>query len=232
MMPRTNSFPATESEGISVQLRLRSRCDFRSTIDTKGIRNICGADAAYGPGRVFGAMVCVSYPDGKILNRAVEDVPLTFPYIPGLFAFRELPVLKITYQSLGAYPDLLIAEGHGYAHPRRFGLASHLGVVLDVPTIGVAKNPLVGKVQEPGQERGSVSEIMDGGEVIGMAVRTKHGARPVYVSKGYRTDLDLALEVVLTLTGDNRMPSPLVYADRLSRTARTEWSEGRELRDL
>jgi len=224
-MPALNRSPATEEEAISVQLSLRRRCETRSLIDARSIHSVAGADAAYGREQVFGALVCMSFPDRKILDQAVGQAPLTFPYIPGLFAFRELPVLQTTFQNLGTRPDLLIAEGHGYAHPRRFGLASHLGVVLDVPTIGVAKNPLTGEVREPGPDRGSVSEIIDADEVIGMAVRTKPGARPVYVSRGFGTRLGLAVEIVLGLSGDHRMPEPLVLADRLARRKRAEWMD-------
>ena len=224
MMSRQNISCATEREAISIQLRLRRQCA-SGTIDTGSIRIIAGADAAYDPGHAFGAIVCVSYPGGEVIDQAASGVRLTFPYIPGLFAFRELPVLENTYRRLGIKPDLLIVEGHGYAHPRRFGLASHLGVVLGVPTIGVAKTPLVGKVREPGPEKGSVSEILDGDEVIGMAVRTRCGARPIYISRGCGTNLSQAVEIVLSLTGNHRMPGPLISADRLARKSRSEWRE-------
>ena len=223
IMPMQDTSPSTEIEAISIQMRLRRQCAPGRLIDTGSIKIVAGTDAAYSSGRVFGAMVCVSYPAGEIVDQAAVNAPITFPYIPGLFAFRELPVLENTYPHLGTKPDLLIVEGHGYAHPRRFGLASHLGVVLGVPTIGVAKKPLIGEMQEPGLEKGSVSEILDGGEVIGMAVRTKCGARPIYVSKGCGTDLAQAVEIVACLTGNHRMPDPLIYADRLARKARSEW---------
>lgn len=226
-MPTLNRSPATEEEAISVQLSLRQRCENRSPIDAGSIHIVAGADAAYAREQVFGALVCISFPERKILDQAVGQASITFPYIPGLFAFRELPVLETTFQNLGTIPDLLIAEGHGYAHPRRFGLASHLGTVLGVPTIGVAKKPLTCEVRVPGPDRGSVSEIIDENEVIGMAVRSKPGARPVYVSRGFGTRLDLAVEIVLGLSGDHRMPEPLVLADRLARKARSDWKAGR-----
>ncbi|KQC09858.1 MAG: hypothetical protein APR55_09980 [Methanolinea sp. SDB] len=222
-MPAQNRSPVTEEEAISLQLSLRRRCENRSPIDAGSIQIVAGADAAYTKTRIFGAMVCVSYPEIEIIAESVAEAPVSFPYIPGLFAFRELPVLEACWPGLGKKPDLVIVEGHGYAHPRRFGLASHLGVVLDVPTIGVAKKPLTGEVREPGMERGSVSEIIDGNDVIGMAVRTKQGARPVYVSRGFGTVLDLAVEIVLGLSRDHRMPEPLVLSDRLCRRKRAEW---------
>ena len=222
-MPAQNRSPVTEEEAISLQLSLRRRCENRNPLDAGSIQIVAGADAAYTKTRIFGAMVCVSYPEIEIIAESVAEAPVSFPYIPGLFAFRELPVLEACWPGLGKKPDLVIVEGHGYAHPRRFGLASHLGVVLDVPTIGVAKKILVGSVQDPGQERGSVCRIMEDDEVIGTAVRTREGSKPVYVSRGCGTDLAQAQEIVLGLTPDHRMPAPLVCADRLCRRQRADW---------
>ncbi|HUU75548.1 MAG TPA: endonuclease V [Methanoregulaceae archaeon] len=220
-MPERGRYtPLTREEAVSTQLRLRDRCIRERVLDTREIRIVAGADAAYSYNRIFGAIVCVSFPDGEILEHAVQDCPLAFPYIPGLFAFRELPSLVAAFHHLTILPDIILAEGHGYAHPRRFGLASHLGVVLDVPSIGVAKNLLTGIAEEPGPERRSMAPVMEHDEVLGVAIRSKESARPVYVSAGHKTDLAQAVTVVLQMTGNFRMPDPLIAADRLARQAR------------
>jgi deoxyribonuclease V len=141
-----------------------------------------------------------------------------FPYVPGLFAFRELPALLTALERLTVSPDLLICDGQGVAHPRRFGLASHLGVVTGLPSIGVAKTPM-GHYDPPGPERGDWTALRDGNDVVGRALRTQREVKPLFVSIGHRTDLDTACAQVLRLAPKYRQPETTRRADRLCRDA-------------
>lgn len=139
--------------------------------------------------------------------------------MPGLFAFREMPALLAALERLSVRPDLLVCDGHGLAHPRRFGLACHLGLVTGLPAIGVGKTPLVGVWDEPGPERGAWTPLRDGGEVVGRVLRTRDGVKPVFVSVGHRMSLDNAVDRVLALTPRYRLPETTRTADRLCRRA-------------
>jgi deoxyribonuclease V len=149
-------------------------------------------------------------------TQAVESVA-PYPYVPGLLAFREIPVLIPALERLGTTPDLVVVDGHGYSHPRRFGLASHLGYLLDLPTIGCAKSRLVGQNENPGERPGDRSPLFHNDEIIGEAVRTRERARPVYVSVGHKISLPSATEWVLRLTAGHRVCEPIRLADLASR---------------
>ena len=142
----------------------------------------------------------LSFPDLELIDKSTAQCTVTFPYIPGLFAFRELPAVLDALARLHTSPDIIICDGHGIAHPRRFGIASHLGVLLDRPTIGVGKTLFVGHHIELPSEKGSWVPLKDGDEVIGAAVRTRWGVKPVYVSVGHRIALQTAIRVVLAST--------------------------------
>ena len=159
-------------------------------------------------------------PGQEVLFTSVSREKCMFPYIPGLFAFREGPAILAALENIRCRVDALMLHGHGYAHPRRCGMACHLGVLVDKPSIGVADHLLVGHAETPGPERGALAPIVDGGEIIGMAVRTREGSRPVYVSVGHRTDLSQAVDLVLLTTGVHRMPEPIRLADRIAREYR------------
>jgi deoxyribonuclease V len=196
-------------KAIGAQLRLRKRWRPGRVINTDHIRRIAGLDAAYSCGTTHAAAVCLTYPDLDVVETAVAEVQTRFPYIPGLLAFREGPALLRAFHRLQAIPDMILVNGHGIAHPRRFGMASQIGVILDIPSVGIARRLVTGTAGLPGCLRGACSPIMDGDEIIGMAVRTRTGVKPVYVSIGHRTDLDQAVEVVLATTGRYRIPEPL-----------------------
>jgi len=153
-------------------------------------------------------IVVYRYPALEEASRVAVEHPVRFPYIPGLLSFRELPLILAGMASLPTLPDVLLVDGQGIAHPRRLGIASHLGVLLERPTIGCAKRVLVGTAREPGQARGAVSELRDGSEIIGALVRTRPGVQPVYVSVGHRIDLESAVRVVLETTAGYRIPEP------------------------
>ncbi len=165
------------------------------------------------------AVVVVMDPQGLVVYEHRQLVrPVDFPYVPGFLSFREAPAVIDAVRALVTWPDLLFVDGQGRAHPRRCGLASHIGVHLGVPTIGVAKSKLVGRYDEPGPERGAVSPLIDDGEVVGMVVRTKAGARPVFVSVGHLITLEEAVSWTLRLARD-RIPEPTLRAHREAQRA-------------
>ena len=173
-------------------------------------RTVCGLDISYSKGSdlVFAAAALFSYPDMKLIEERNIMGRETFPYIPGLLAFRELPVLLEAFARLTRTPDLILVDGQGLAHPRRFGIACHLGLLLDLPTIGCAKSRLVGTHGMIGEEVGSQVEVVDGGQVVGMAVRTRPGSKPIYVSVGHKVDLAAAVGLVLACIRGYRLPEP------------------------
>ena len=159
-------------------------------------------------GVALGAVVILDYPELRTVEVEVAEEKVEFPYVPGLLSFREAPLIISAFRMVEKVPQLLIVDGQGIAHPRRFGLASHLGVILDLPTIGCAKSLLCGKVAEVGSEAGSFSLIWEGEEVLGAALRTRRNARPVYISIGHRIDLEGALKWILNLCQGYRLPEP------------------------
>lgn len=187
------------------------------------IRTVAGADIAVQPtpgrgasgksGMGFAGVIVYSFPDLKEIERQSAERPLTFPYVPGLLVFREGPVLLEALARLRAEPDLLLFDAHGYSHPRRFGLACHLSVVLDKPGIGVAKSLLIGRYQEPPDRVGAWTPLVDGEETIGAVLRTRAGVQPVFISVGHRVDLDSAIELALACADGYRVPKPTREAD-------------------
>jgi deoxyribonuclease V len=167
------------------------------------------------------------YPELEIVEQHVVEGDVTFPYVPGLLSFREIPLLSRALERIEAAPDLLLIDGQGYAHPRRLGIASHVGLLAGVPTIGCAKSRLCGEHEEPGPARGSTAELRDGGEVIGTVLRTRDGVKPLYVSVGHVISLESAVEWVLRLAARVRLPEPIRVADALSKArGNGEWKAG------
>lgn len=218
-------WPATAAGALALQDELRPLADHRGPGPAHP-RLVAGLDVAYaGDGRgtgdlVAAAVVVVELPGLRVVEQSTATARSTFPYLPGLFAYRELPVLVEALEALRTTPELLLCDGHGLAHPRRFGLACHLGVLTGLPTAGVAKTPFVGAYDPAalGAERGAYADLADGGETVGRALRTRAGVKPVYVSTGHRIDLDTACAHVLTLAPAYRLPETTRLADRLSRT--------------
>ena len=173
-------------------------------------RFIAGVDIAVGKagGMAAAAVVVLSYPELRLVETRVAHGKLDFPYIPGLLSFREAPLTLAACQQLTVVPDLVIVDGQGIAHPRRMGLACHLGLFLDTPTIGCAKSLLCGRHDKPGEPPGSAAEIVDRGETIGAALRTRLGTKPVYVSTGHKIDLQSAVSWVLACCRGYRLPEP------------------------
>jgi deoxyribonuclease V len=190
-------------------------------------RRICGVDVAYDPSRnlAFAAAVVVSFPELAVLEKATAVTSVQFPYIPGLLGFREAPVVLLALEKLAAPPDLLMVDGHGVAHPRRCGIATMMGLALRMPVIGCAKSRLVGEYREPGPRVGAWSPLRDGRETLGAVVRTREGARPVFVSVGHAVSLPFAIRKVLACGTGFRLPLPTHLADREAGKAKRDTDE-------
>jgi deoxyribonuclease V len=175
---------------------------------------IAGVDISTEKGQAMAtaAVVVLNYPELKLVETKVVTGKLGFPYIPGLLSFREAPLTLAACQKLSLTPDLILVDGQGLAHPRRFGIASHLGLLLDTPAIGCAKSRLCGTHRTPEAEAGSYADLIDRGEVIGVALRTRPGTTPVYVSIGHKVDLAMAIRWVLNCCRGYRIPEPLRLA--------------------
>jgi len=208
-----------------VQVRMKERYGCGKTArHPVQIQIIAGADVAYTGEYGIGVVVLMSYPSLELLSHVYTKRQVLFPYIPGLFAFRELPLIIAAFEKIKKLPDLLFIDGHGYAHPRRFGYACHAGAVLDIPTIGIAKRPMTRQEKNPGHEPGSCEEIVLEGEVTGIALRTKRGTPPVYISAGYHTSLPFAFRMACKTTRDHRIPEPIRIADLMARKYRDFFS--------
>jgi len=158
----------------------------------------------------------MAWPGLEIVERSVTRVPTTFPYVPGLLSFRELPAVLAAFGKLAQIPDLLLCDGQGIAHPRRLGIASHLGLWLDLPAIGVGKSKLVGSYHEPGPTKGDSSPLLDDDEIIGAVLRSRDRVRPLFVSPGHRVSIATATHWALATTTRYRLPEPVRAADRLA----------------
>ncbi|MFF2650329.1 deoxyribonuclease V [Streptomyces sp. NPDC058045] len=217
--PVPDGWPVTEAEARAVQDRLRAQVVEADEGPEPGRGLVTGVDVAYDDERnvVAAAAVVLDAADLAVVEEATAIGPVTFPYVPGLLAFRELPAVLAALGALHHGPGLVVCDGYGRAHPRRFGLASHLGVLTGLPTIGVAKNPFRFTHAEPPAVRGSAADLLDGGEVVGSALRTRDGVKPVYVSTGHRVSLAAARAHTLALTPRYRLPETTRRADALCR---------------
>ncbi|MFE1799741.1 endonuclease V [Streptomyces sp. NPDC059517] len=214
-------WPATEERARAVQDELRERVVLDEPGPPPGTGRVTGVDVAYDDERdvVVAAAVVL---DAATLDVVVESTAVgrvSFPYVPGLLAFREIPAVMAALEALPCAPGLVVCDGYGLAHPRRFGLASHLGVLTGLPTIGVAKNPFTFAHEEPGAPRGSSSPLLAGEEEVGRALRTQAGVKPVFVSVGHRVTLENACAHTLHLAPRFRLPETTRHADALCRRA-------------
>lgn len=198
---------------MQLQRELREQVVKRD--DFGEIRLVAGLDAAFDKQRrrAYGAVVVLEYPSLVEVERQSAIAKLRFPYVPGLLSFRELPVLLEALDKLTHEPDLIMLDGHGYAHPRRMGLACHAGLVLNKPSIGCAKSLFIGEDRNPPNEFGACTRLMDKGEVIGAVLRTRVDVKPVYISIGHRVSLKSAIRIALTCCDGTRIPKPTREAD-------------------
>jgi len=213
-------YPASAAEARDVQRFLAARVIAEDRPVGDGmVRVAAGMDCSYtreeAGERVHAAAVLVAVPGLRVTATVGASRPAALPYVPGLLAFREAPALLDAFGRLPEPPDIVLVDGHGISHPRGLGVASHLGVLLDVPTIGVAKSILVGKPEgELGDAPGSQVRLAWGGRVIGTVLRTRREVKPVYVSVGHRVSLEGAVHHVMTMLGGYRLPEPTRQADR------------------
>src|SRR5579859_1982917 len=231
---KLHSWKVTPAEARRIQDNLRAKWEGEDRLPE--IRAVAGLDAAFvltgsqalkkkvsrwnalrEANRAIGGVVVFSFPDLVEIERAHAVVPLQFPYVPGFLSFREIPALLAALKKLERMPDLLFCDGQGYAHPRRMGLATHLGILLDRPAIGCAKSILIGTHADLAEKAGSWAALTDakaGGERIGAAVRTRDGVKPVYVSQGHRVSLESAIRLSLAVSDGLRIPRPTRAADQ------------------
>ncbi|MEV4432524.1 endonuclease V [Streptomyces sp. NPDC049555] len=222
LYPLPEGWPSTEAEATAVQNELRGRVVLDEPGPPPGAPLVvAGVDVAYDDERdlVAAAAVLLDARTLQVLEEATAVGRVSFPYVPGLLAFREVPTVLDALGRLSAEPDLVVCDGYGIAHPRRFGLASHLGVLTGLPTIGVAKNPFVFRHEPPGPRRGDAAPLLDGMDEVGRALRTQADVKPVFVSVGHRVTLDRACEHTLRLAPRYRLPETTRAADGLCRAA-------------
>lgn len=210
-------WPTDPAAAVPVQRRLAQQVERRDRLGE--VRLVAAVDGHYGTdGRTtWAAAVLMSLPGPEMEASTLASMPTRLPYIPGYLSFREAPAMLEAVSLLPARPDLLLVDGHGIAHPRRLGVASHVGVLADLPTIGVAKSRLTGRFEEPGPERGDWTPLVHRRETVGAVLRTRARVSPVFVSTGHRVDLPTAIRLVLALTSKYRLPDPIRAADALSR---------------
>jgi deoxyribonuclease V len=207
-----HSWDLTPREAVALQREMVARLKrddggCSATSDT-ALRTVAGVDVGFkGQVAVAGVVVC-SWPELRVQERVRDERAVSFPYVPGLLSFREAPVILGALERLQSTPDMLLVDGQGYAHPRRMGIATHLGVLLERPVIGCAKSRLCGAYEEPAAERGSHTWLRDGEEIIGAVVRTRARVKPVFVSVGYKVSLERAIEIVLGAARGYRLPEP------------------------
>jgi len=206
----------TPKEAMALQAELAGRVIRED--DLREVRRVAGVDVGFeDDGRVTRAAVAVlDFPGFALAERVVVRQPTRFPYIPGLLSFREAPAVLAAFEKLRAAPDLLLYDGQGIAHPRRFGIASHVGVALDTPTIGVAKTRLIGEHRRLAERKGAWVPLVDRGETIGAVLRTRAGVTPVYVSIGHRVSLESAVRWVIACTTRYRLPETTRWAHHLA----------------
>ncbi|MBD1923684.1 deoxyribonuclease V [Microcoleus sp. FACHB-831] len=211
-----HEWPLTAEEAIAIQQQLSPEVITEDRLGT--VNYVAGVDVGFEEsGSISRAAVAVlSFPELELKESAIARRPTTFPYVPGFLSFREIPAVLDALEKVSITPDLILCDGQGIAHPRRFGLACHLGLLADVPTIGVAKSWLIGQHGELPNERGEWKPMRHRGEIIGAVLRTRNGVKPVYVSSGHRVSLPTAIDYVLRCTPKYRLPETTRIADKLA----------------
>jgi deoxyribonuclease V len=207
-------------EARAIQDSLRARLELADGFRIEHVRAVAGVDNTYirsaAGTAAYAVVVALTFPELAVIETVFGSAPVSFPYVPGLLAFREAPAVLDAFRELRREPDVVLFDGHGYAHPRRFGLASHLGVVLGRPSIGCAKSRLVGSYAEPAREFGAWTPLVDRGQRIGAAVRTRPTHAPLFISQGNQVSLETAVAMALSCCRDNRfMPEPTRLAHEL-----------------
>lgn len=215
-LPQLQTWPNTTEEARIIQEELRSKVITENQLET--VQYVAGVDVGYDSKNNISraAVVVLSFPDLQLLEHAISETQTTFPYIPGYLSFREVPPVLQALEKLNLTPNLLLCDGQGIAHPRRFGLACHLGVLTDIPAIGVAKTRFIGEHEEVPAPRGSWQPLHNQGEIIGAVLRTRTATKPLYISTGHKINLTTAIEYVLNCTPKYRLPETTRWADHLA----------------
>ena len=227
-----HGFDLSPAEARRLQEELASRVVVGPALDLSGVRHVAGADVSTQGERAYATVVVLEFPGLSLVEVQGFEAPLRFPYVPGLLSFREIPPVVGALEKVETAVDALILDAQGLAHPRRMGLASHLGLFLDVPTVGCAKSRLVGSFEEPGMEKGIATDLMHRGEVVGKVLRTREGVSPVYVSVGNRIDLRSSVELVLACCTKYRLPESTRQAHNAANRLRRGEEQGGSIRLL
>src|SRR5215831_1628030 len=212
---RLHSWDVSAEEAMAIQQRLRALVVRENGFDPAQVHTIAGVDASYRD-KAYAAIVVLALPDLHVVEQAVAERETPFPYVPGLLSFREAPAVLDAMEKLTARPDLLMFDGQGIAHPRRLGIAAHMGVYLGMPSIGCAKSRLTGSYTEPGPNAGDFAPLMAGREQVGVVLRSKARTNPLFISIGHLIDLPTAKSFVLRTLRGYRLPEPTRLADRLA----------------
>jgi len=222
-----HSWNVSYKEAAAIQKKLAEKIVSSSVIDR--VSYVAGADISYdkGSNTLFAAVIIFNFPDLKKVEIQSAIGQTSFPYIPGLLSFREIPLLIECFLKVEQNPDLLLCDAHGIAHPRRFGLASHLGLLLNTPSIGCAKTRLIGAGKEPAIEKGSWTSLMFNGVEVGRMVRTRTGVKPMYISIGHLIDIDSAVRFTLACCTKYKMPEPTRQAHIEVNTLRLRFLSGK-----
>jgi deoxyribonuclease V len=221
-MPQRHAWDVSPAEARAIQERWRGRV---IPYDALGaVRHVAGIDVGFeqGGASTRAAVVVLTFPELETVDEALARQPTRFPYVPGLLSFREIPAVLEALAHLRVRPDLLLCDGQGYAHPRRFGLACHLGVLTDLPSVGVAKSRLIGEHGPVGEEKGSRAWLRHEGEIIGVVLRTRTRVQPLYISVGHRISLKTAIGYVLACTTRFRLPETTRRAHHLASVEKIE----------
>jgi deoxyribonuclease V len=215
-MDDLKDWPRTIEQAQIVQDQLRDRVILDDRLGE--VRWVGGADLGFEEQGTIAraAVVVLSFPELERVEYAIARMPTPFPYVPGFLSFREVPAILQAFRQLQQKPDVILCDGQGYAHPRRFGLACHLGVLLDLPTIGAAKSRLLGEHDPLGAAKGDWQPTIDRAETVGAVVRSRHNCRPLYVSSGHRVSLPTAIDLVLRCTTRYRLPETTRWADAIA----------------
>ncbi|MCB9437429.1 MAG: deoxyribonuclease V [Anaerolineales bacterium] len=211
-MPIPHDWKLSATEAIALQKELAHQVDATTPIPLETMRYVAGVDVSVKNEVSRAAIVVLTYPDLEVVEAVTATMPTPFPYISGLLSFREGAVILEAHEKLTIQPDAYIFDGQGIAHPRRLGIAAHIGLWLDRPTLGCGKTWLIGAYTDPTTERGSYSPMVDKGDVIGMVVRTRTRVKPVFISVGHKATLDTAVELALRCTTKYRLPEPIRHA--------------------
>ena len=204
----SHAWNVSPAEAIQWQKKLSNSIRLLPVVNTQSIKRIAGVDVCYRNGYAIGGIVLFRYPELSIIDRQYLIQKITFPYISGLLTFREGPVLTRLFQKISRSPDVIIFDGQGIAHPRQMGIATHLGLFIDCPTIGCAKSRLVGNFGEPDQRKGHFSDLNYQGKTIGAVLRTKNNVKPVFISPGNHINLQQSIEIILNCIRQYRIPVP------------------------